>query len=230
MKPLGRPEKPSAQTSTREETWRPSFGFVALAMAIAAGGITYLVMAPASERKGVTLAAHTPTPPAAPMAMPLASTPVAPASTGLWIQQRPGSPTDTERPVNGDPTPDLSNYVNPGDNPTMQEVITRLQQNGIETGLAAFSPPGTRPPMVGLAVPEDFALPPGYVRHHQATDDGQRIEAILMFAPDRAFVDTPKGPVAVPKDRLVPPELAPEGLALRRIVIPAPLPPPGPRS
>jgi len=145
------------------------------------------------------------------------------------MQSASGAPTGVEREVNGDPTPDLSNYVNPGDNPTMQEVITRLQQNGIETGLAAFPPPGTRPPMVGLAVPEDFALPPGYVRHHQATDDGQRIEAILMFAPDRAFVDTPKGPVAVPKDRLVPPELAPEGLAIRRIVIPVPLPPPGPR-
>ena len=230
MKPLDRPAKPSAKTSAQDDTWRPSFGFVALAMAIAAGGITYLVMAPTTERQGVSLAAHTPTPPATPLALPPASAATTPATTGLWIQQKPGAAPITERPVNGDPTPDLSNYVNPGDNPTMQEVITRLQQNGIETGLAAFSPPGTRPPMIGLAVPEDFVLPPGYVRHHQATDDGQRIEAILMFAPDRAFVDTPKGSVAVPKDRLVPPELAPEGLALRRIVIPAPLPPPVPRS
>ena len=55
-------------------------------------------------------------------------------------------------------------------------------------GGRAIPPPGTRPPLVGLAVPEDFALPEGYVRHHQATDDGQRIEAILMFSPDRQFV------------------------------------------
>ena len=213
----------------RDDAWRPSFGFVALAAAIAAGGITYLVMSPDTDRQGVTLAAPGPAiATSATPAMPTSSAPVAPVATGLWVQSPPGA-SNTERPVNGDPTPDLSNYVNPGDNPTMQEVITRLKQNGVETGLAAFSPPGTRPPMVGLAVPEDFALPPGYVRHHQATDDGQRIEAILMFAPDLAFVDTPKGTVAVPKDRLVPPELAPEGLALRRIAIPAPLPTPGPR-
>jgi hypothetical protein len=60
----------------------------------------------------------------------------------------------------------------------------RLHQAGVRTGLGAFNPPGTRPPLIGLAVPEDFALPPGYLRHHQATDDGQRIEAILMFDPD----------------------------------------------
>ncbi len=132
--------------------------------------------------------------------------------------------------MNGDPTPDLSSYVNPGEKPTMNEVITRLHQAGIETGLGAFSPPGTRPPMIGIAVPEDFVLPPGYVRHHQATDDGQRIEAILMFAPDREFFDTPTGPVKIPKDRVVPPELAPPGLAIRRIVIPAPIASAGPGS
>jgi apolipoprotein N-acyltransferase len=69
-------------------------------------------------------------------------------------------------------------------------------------------------------VPEDFVLPEGYVRHHQATDDGQRIEAILMFSPDRPPVDAANRPIAIPKDRVVPPELAPPGLPIRRIVIP----------
>ena len=92
----------------------------------------------------------------------------------------------------------------------------------MHTGLGAFNPPGTRPPLVGLAVPEDFALPPGYVRHYQATDDGQRIEPILMFAPDWQ-ARTPDGtPVAMPANRVVPPELAPPGLPIRRIVVPAP--------
>ena len=230
MKPLGRPLKPHADAAAQGDTWRPSFGFIALAAAIAAGGITYLVMAPDTERQVVTLAAQVPQ--STNMANAVSPTPSAPApptTSGLWMQSASSAPAGMEREVNGDPTPDLSNYVNPGDSPTMQEVITRLQQNGVETGLAAFSPPGTRPPMVGLAVPEDFALPPGYVRHHQATDDGQRIEAILMFAPDLGFIDTPKGRVAVPKDRLVTPELAPEGLTLRRVAIPAPLPQPGPR-
>lgn len=132
--------------------------------------------------------------------------------------------------MNGDPTPDLSSYVNPGEKPSMNEVIARLNQAGVTTGLGAFSPPGTRPPLIGLAVPEDFVLPPGFVRHHQATDDGQRIEAILMFAPDREFFDSANGPVKIPKDRIVPPELAPPGLPIRRIVVPAPSKSAGPGS
>ncbi|HQY75764.1 MAG TPA: hypothetical protein PLT54_03450 [Rhodoferax sp.] len=77
--------------------------------------------------------------------------------------------------------------------------------------------------MVGLAVPEDFVLPPGYVRHHQATDDGQRIEPILMFAPDFQMFDAQQRPMEMPANRVVPPELAPPGLPIRRIVIPAPV-------
>jgi hypothetical protein len=72
-------------------------------------------------------------------------------------------------------------------------------------------------------VPEDFALPEGYVRHHQATDDGQRIEAILMFAPGFQLLGPDRRPIAMPADRVVPPELAPAGLPIRRIVVPAPL-------
>lgn len=121
-----------------------------------------------------------------------------------------------------DPTRDLKSYIPRGANPTMPEVIQRLHEHGIFSGLGAFSPPGTRPPLVGLAVPEDFDLPKGYVRHHQVTDDGQTIEAILMFAPDFQPVDANNQPVAMPKDRVVPPELAPPGLPQRRISIPAP--------
>ena len=95
----------------------------------------------------------------------------------------------------------------------MNEVIERLHQAGVHSGLGAFSPPGTRPPLVGLAVPEDYVLPEGYVRHYQATDDGQRIEPILMFSPDAEFFDGAGQPIAIPEDRVVPPELAPPGLA-----------------
>ena len=124
-----------------------------------------------------------------------------------------------------DPTPDLSSYVARGENPSVAQVIERLHQKGIYTGLGAFSPPGTSPPLVGLAVPEDFVLPKGYVRHHQATDDGQRIEAVLMFAPDFQLLDANGRPVAMPANRVVPPELAPAGLPIRRIVIPPPTDP-----
>jgi hypothetical protein len=127
-----------------------------------------------------------------------------------------------------DPTRDLKSYVARGEKPTMPEVIERLHERGVYSGLGAFSPPGTRPPLVGLAVPEDFVLPDGYVRHHQATDDGQRIEAVLMFAPDFQLFDADHQPIAMPQDRVVPPELAPPGLPIRRIVIPPPREPAGP--
>ena len=148
MKPLGRPLKPRADAAAQGDTWRPSFSFVALAAAIAAGGITYLVMAPGTDRQGVKLAELAPHSTNMPPAIaPSAPATVPPKPTGLWMQSASGAPTGVEREVNG----------------------------------------------------------------------------------DLSFINTPKGPVAVPKDRLVPPELAPEGLAVRRVAIPAPLPQPGPR-
>ncbi len=209
--------------------WRPSLGYIALAAGIAAGGLTYLVMSP-SLPPDAPASTATPAPSPAPASAVVPEGSASAVAPGTAAGLRVAQTTPQERAVNGDPTPDLSSYVNPGEKPTMNEVITRLHQAGIETGLGAFSPPGTRPPMIGIAVPEDFVLPPGYVRHHQATDDGQRIEAILMFAPDREFFDTDNGPVKIPKDRVVPPELAPPGLAIRRIVIPAPIASAGPGS
>jgi len=123
---------------------------------------------------------------------------------------------------------DLADHVPAGSAPSMSEVIEALHARGIRTGLGAFNPPGTRPALIGLAVPEDFELPPGYVRHHQATDDGQRIEAILMFAPDFRLFDAQGRELALPADRVVPPELAPPGLPLRRIVLPPPVAASGP--
>ena len=68
-------------------------------------------------------------------------------------------------------------------------------------------------------------MPEGYVRHFQATDDGQRIEPILMYSPDFDFFDASGKPIAIPPDRVVPPGMAPPGLATRRIEIPPPLQP-----
>lgn len=121
-----------------------------------------------------------------------------------------------------DPTPDLSDYMRPGEAPTMAEVIEGLHRRGIRTGLGAFNPPGTSPPLLGLEVPDGFVLPEGYVRHHQATDDGQRIAPILMFSPDRQFVEVRGRRVPIPADRLVTPELAPPGMPLRIVRIPPP--------
>ena len=223
---MGSPRRSEASNAAGDDAgriWGPAWGFLVLAAAIVAAGATYFLMSPAVpvpvERVAQAVA------------------PVSGASHPAALSMGKVTPAVAVTPRNSppppqvdgvDPTPDLSSYVNRGENPSMKEVIERLNRAGIETGLAAFSPPGTRPPMVGLAVPEDFELPPGFVRHHQATDDGQRIEAILMFAPDHQVRNAANQPIPMPKDRLVPPELVPPGFPIRRIVIPAPKEPGGP--
>ena len=205
--------------------WGPSIGFLLIAIGLVAGALAGWWTSTTPTRSAGAVAS-------APVAV-ASSAPafIAPASAGApaiaLVRTRPASAPAAPRiprgrDPNGDQTPDLSDYINAGEKPTMNEVLDRLHAAGVHTGLGAFNPPGTKPPLVGLAVPEDFVLPPGYVRHYQATDDGQRIEPILMFAPDFQAV-TPDGrPVAMPANRVVPPELAPSGLPIRRIVVPAP--------
>jgi hypothetical protein len=121
----------------------------------------------------------------------------------------------------GDDPNDLATYVSPDDpEPTMGEVIQALHDIGDHTGLGAFNPPGTSPPLRGIAVPPEFELPPGYVRHHQVTDEGEPLEPILMFGPDVVLRDAQGRELAMPPDRVVPPHLAPPGLVIREIDIP----------
>ncbi len=210
------------------ERWGPSIGFLAIAIALVAGALvgwwtsTVAPPAPASGAASAPAAAAS----AAPSQLVAAATSGA-VPTRVTPARAPSAPASPQIPrhrdPNGDQTPDIADYINAGEKPTMNEVLDRLHQAGVHTGLGAFNPPGTKPPLIGLAVPEDFALPPGYVRHYQATDDGQRIEPILMFAPDYQAT-TPDGrPATMPADRVVPPELAPPGLPIRRIVVPAPV-------
>lgn len=124
-------------------------------------------------------------------------------------------PASARPAASGDPD-DLASYFRPGDPvPSTANLIKAMNEAGIRTGIAAFNPPGTSPPLEGLAVPADFPLPPGYVRHHQATDDGVPIEPILMFSPDLVLRDAQGRPIALPANGVVPPELAPPGLPLR---------------
>lgn len=81
-----------------------------------------------------------------------------------------------------------------------------------EKGPLGMPAHGTKKIKVGLVVPDDFPLPPGYVRHYQTTDKGQMLPAILMFHPDHPPVDESGRPVPVTADGVVPPELAPSGL------------------
>jgi len=214
----------------QHDRWGPSIGFLAIALALVAGALvawwTSTVPSTAAGEAASAPEAGAPTAPArvaaASVSLP-APAQVAPGAAAISAPAAAGvQAIPRHRDPNGDQTPDLADYVNPGEKPTMTEVITRLHEAGVHTGLGAFNPPGTKPPLIGLAVPEDFALPPGYVRHYQATDDGQRIEPILMFAPDYQPTTADGRPVAMPRDRVVPPELAPPGLPIRRIAVPPP--------
>lgn len=179
--------------------------YIALALALVGAGAGIVLMKRGGHDRGMTAGAT-------------AEMPTEPDSAP---QSAPDASVDVER-VRRDPD-DLANYVSPGDRaPTMNEVIDKLHDAGIHSGLGAFNPPGTSPPLIGLAVPEDFPLPEGYVRHYQATDDGQRIEPILMFSPDFDFRDASGRPIPLPDNLVVPPHLAPPGLPLRPIEIPPP--------
>jgi hypothetical protein len=89
-----------------------------------------------------------------------------------------------------------------------------------KTGIAAFPAPGTKRIKPGLKVPDDFQLPPGFVRHYQATDKGQMLEPILVYHPDYELVDARGQVIPLPPDRVVPPEMAPAGLPLETLEIP----------
>ena len=210
--PRNKPAVDSAETRAGGG-WRPSTVRLVIALLSAvAGGVVlaFLWVPPRPRSEPVHTAAAQPV-----RKSSAASTASAPAPLV--------APKPQQRMPEGDadPTRDLSSYVARGENPSMGQVIEALHERGIHSGLGAFSPPGTSPPLVGLAVPDDFVLPKGYVRHHQATDDGQRIEAMLMFAPDYQLLDAAGRPIELPKNLVVPPELAPPGLPIRRIVIPA---------
>jgi hypothetical protein len=88
------------------------------------------------------------------------------------------------------------------------------------SGIDVFPAPGTKKIKPGIVVPDDFELPPGYVRHFQATDKGEMLQAILMFHPDYELVDENGNPIPVPADRVVPPEMAPPGLAVEMLEVP----------
>jgi hypothetical protein len=87
------------------------------------------------------------------------------------------------------------------------------------TGIQLYRP-GTKPLKRGIVVPEGFELPPGFVRHYQSTDNGERVAAILMFHPDYKPTDANGQPIPLPENRVVPAELAPPGLPIEMLQLP----------
>ncbi|HUP88322.1 MAG TPA: hypothetical protein VM100_03180 [Longimicrobiales bacterium] len=101
-----------------------------------------------------------------------------------------------------------------------EELLEAARDAGANTGLAAFPAPGTSPIKTGLVVPRSFELPEGYIRHTQITDDGRRLEPVLMFSPDYEFFDASGNPIKIPDNGIVPTEMAPAGLPLHTLAMP----------
>jgi hypothetical protein len=117
-------------------------------------------------------------------------------------------------------TPQRAEELRKGFAVRAEEMLAAAREAGETTGLAAFPPPGTNPIKPGLVVPPNYDLPEGFIRYHQVTDDGRRLEPILMFSPDYEFVDDAGNPVEVPEDGVVPAAMAPQGLPLRALAVP----------
>ncbi|HZA51045.1 MAG TPA: hypothetical protein VE549_09900 [Myxococcaceae bacterium] len=146
-------------------------------------------------------------------------------AAAAWLDPRAEDPSENpESPAASPPAPEirgtpaapLTTREDPAGSAQADTALVPAERSGV----ALFPPPGTEPLKRGLIVPEDFELPPGYVRHFQTTDDGQRVPPILMFHPDYRPVGPDGKPIPLPPDRVVPPELAPPGFPIEQVVHP----------
>jgi hypothetical protein len=133
----------------------------------------------------------------------------APISTGTKAQAKPGQ-REPEPPAE------------PGAEAAVPGEEASDPAPPVASGIGLFPPPGTDPVKVGIVVPEDFELPEGFLRHYQATDDGQELPPILLFHPDYEVLGDDGRPIPLPEDRVVPPDLAPPGLPIELLVLPEP--------
>ncbi|SEK73118.1 hypothetical protein SAMN05444354_102190 [Stigmatella aurantiaca] len=140
----------------------------------------------------------------------------------------PASPAPPVRTVRPAARPAVPKHLEAEIAAIPEEVLEQIPEGVFEmpkpgeapTGLMLFPAPGTDPLKTGILVPEDFELPPGYVRHYQATDDGERVPAILMFSPDGPPLDANGQPMQVTANGIVPPELAPPGMPIQLLEVP----------
>ena len=103
--------------------------------------------------------------------------------------------------------------------PSHDDVPFSLGKPGEKSGMQLFPAHGTKPIKIGIVVPDDFEVPEGYVRHFQATENGELLPPILLFHPDYEWVDDAGNPIELPADRVVPPELAPPGLPIQMLEV-----------
>jgi hypothetical protein len=145
------------------------------------------------------------------------------AGSLFWALREPAPPEpppSTRQQVLRPPTPGPSRARRAEDPPPLSETAPE-PEDGEPTGMQLY-PPNVKPIRRGLVVPEGYELPPGYLRHYQANEDGTLLPPILAFHPDYQPVDAAGRPIAVGPGRVVPPELAPAGFPLQTLEVPPP--------
>jgi hypothetical protein len=184
-------------------------------------GVWLIVLAMASVALAAVLALRLllpraePTPPANTTAAAVAQAAQAPAPPARAASRR-ARPVRRSAPSPAPPPAE-------GEIPPEAPELPQLPEEPVAgpSGIALYPPMGSDPPKRGILVPEDFELPEGYVRHYQASDEGEGLPAILMFHPDYEWLDENGEPLPLPADRVVPPELAPDGMPIHLLELPA---------
>ena len=152
----------------------------------------------------------------------------APAAAGAEPKDEPAAPTTGAPAATSprEPAPPAPRADAAGRPPALEAEAAPADESApmLPSGIGLFPPPGSDPIKVGIVVPDDYELPEGYLRHYQVTDDGQELLPILLFHPDYELLDDAGNPLPLPPDRVVPPELAPPGMPIRPVEVPAPLP------
>lgn len=226
-----RPDPDGIRVSTSGRTRRAVRVWIAAALAVVVVmGVLLLATRPAARPVRPSVAAPSAaTLPADAPARPVKVLPHAPpAAAPVAAAARPGTEAarDTAGAARPVPAPDDRTAArdeaesNGMVSDLMRDVAEGLRIQGGGEGIGVYPPKGTNPPKPGIIVPDDFELPEGYVRYHQVTDEGRRLPPILMYSPDYDFVDADGKPIAVPESGIVPPEMAPPGLAPRILEIP----------
>lgn len=210
----------------RGRAWR-RLRTMGAAVAVLTTLVVVWTMLPTTRPRSATMestgAAATANPPPPAASQPAASAPLRVARSTRRAPPRPAAPAGDAVPPAANPAEAADATAAAADDGLPEwvgELVERLRTQDGKRGIGVFPPRGTNPLKSGLIVPDDFALPEGYVRYYQVTDDGQRLAPILMFSPDYDFVDQSGQRIDVPADGVVPEELAPPGLPLRRLVLP----------
>jgi hypothetical protein len=201
---------------------RKSVWLIAAAMALVALAALLLVRV-AGERIATDVATPSEPPKSAPATAAASTREQETKPVATRHARRIAAPTSESPPT--DPAP--ARAAQPAEPPSREDAPFSMGKPGETSGIKLFPAMGTKPTKIGIVVPDDFELPEGYVRHFQASEDGELLPAILLFHPDFEWVDDAGEPIPLPPDRVVPPELAPPGMPIEMLEVREPQREPG---